>query len=103
MSADEQAEPASMTDVARTRDGDAGARIAEGLREGIIAGQYPPGARIRQEDLAAQYGASRVPVREAIRQLEYEGLVTVVGSLESGMEIRGSEGESILANHIFGG
>ena len=80
MSADEQAEPASMTDVARTRDGDAGARIAEGLREGIIAGQYPPGARIRQEDLAAQYGASRVPVREAIRQLEYEGLVTVVAN-----------------------
>jgi hypothetical protein len=29
--------------------------------------------------------------------------VTVVGSLESGMEIRGSEGESILANQIFGG
>ncbi|MEV8272233.1 GntR family transcriptional regulator [Microbacterium sp. NPDC077184] len=64
--------------AARTRDGDAGIRIADGVRAGIISGIHPPGTRIRQEDLAAQYGASRVPVREAIRQLEYEGLVTVV-------------------------
>lgn len=65
-------------DTTRSRDGDAGARIADGLRSAIIAGDYPPGTRIRQEDIAAEYGASRVPVREAIRQLEYEGLVTVV-------------------------
>lgn len=62
----------------RTRDGDAGARIADGIRARIVAGTYSPGTRIRQEDLAAEFGASRVPVREAIRQLEYEGLVTVV-------------------------
>jgi DNA-binding GntR family transcriptional regulator len=68
------------TDAARTRDGDAGNRIADGVRAGIIAGEFPPGTRIRQEDLAATYGASRVPVREAIRQLEYEGLVTVVAN-----------------------
>lgn len=70
----------AMTDAARTRDGDAGVRIADGIRSGIIAGHFPPGTRIRQEDLAAQYGASRVPVREALRQLEYEGLVTVVAN-----------------------
>ncbi len=68
----------SQIDITRTRDGDAGARIADGIRSGILAGAYPPGTRIRQEDVAAEYGASRVPVREAIRQLEYEGLVTVV-------------------------
>jgi len=62
----------------RTRGGDAGARIAAGLRARIVSGQHPPGTRIRQEDLAIEYGASRVPVREAIRQLEFEGLVTVV-------------------------
>lgn len=71
-------ELASDTDATRTRDGDAGARIAEGIRSRILAGLYPPGTRIRQEDVAAEFGASRVPVREAIRQLEYEGLVTVV-------------------------
>jgi DNA-binding GntR family transcriptional regulator len=70
----------TATDAARTRDGDAGVRIADGIRSGIIAGRFPPGTRIRQEDLAAQYGASRVPVREALRQLEYEGLVTVVAN-----------------------
>jgi DNA-binding GntR family transcriptional regulator len=67
----------STTDI-RSRDGDAGARIADRVREGIVGGTFPPGTRIRQEDLAEQFGASRVPVREAIRQLEYEGLVTVV-------------------------
>ena len=70
----------SQIDITRTRDGDAGARIAEGIRSRIIGGAYPPGTRIRQEDVAAEYGASRVPVREAIRQLEYEGLVTVVAN-----------------------
>jgi DNA-binding GntR family transcriptional regulator len=65
-------------DAVRPRDGDAGARIADGIRSGIVAGLYAPGTRIRQEDVAAQYRASRVPVREAIRQLEYEGLITVV-------------------------
>lgn len=64
----------------RTRGGDAGARIAAGIRAAIISGEHPPGTRIRQEDLAAEYGASRVPVREAIRQLEFEGLVTVVAN-----------------------
>jgi DNA-binding GntR family transcriptional regulator len=71
-------ELASDADATRTRDGDAGARIAEGIRSRILAGVYPPGTRIRQEDVATEFGASRVPVREAIRQLEYEGLVTVV-------------------------
>ncbi|GAA2008235.1 GntR family transcriptional regulator [Microbacterium ulmi] len=74
MSADGTAEQS------RARDGDAGARIALAVREGIMAGEYPPGARIRQENLAEQFGASRVPVREALRQLEYEGLVRVVAN-----------------------
>jgi len=71
-----------MTDLdsrpaARTRDGDAGARIADSIRAEILDGTRPPGSRIRQEDLAERFGASRVPVREALRQLEFEGLVTV--------------------------
>jgi DNA-binding GntR family transcriptional regulator len=70
----------TTTEGVRTRDGDAGAKIAAGIRTGIISGLYPPGTRIRQEDVAAEYGASRVPVREALRQLEFEGLVTVVAN-----------------------
>ena len=64
----------------RTRGGDAGSRIAASVRNSILIGDYPPGTRIRQEDLAARFGASRVPVRQALHQLEYEGLVTVVAN-----------------------
>ena len=45
------------------------------LREAILAGVLSPGARLRQEDLAERFGTSRIPVREALRALEYEGLV----------------------------
>jgi DNA-binding GntR family transcriptional regulator len=63
-----------------TRDGDAGVRVAARIRDGILAGEYPPGTRIRQEDVAERFGASRVPVREALRILESEGLVTLVAN-----------------------
>lgn len=64
----------------RPRLGDAGARIAQLIRDGIINGEFAPGTRVRQEDLAERFRASRVPVREALRQLEYEGLVTIVAN-----------------------
>jgi DNA-binding GntR family transcriptional regulator len=60
--------------------GAAGARIAAELRQAILNGDYAPGARVRQEDLADRHGASRVPVREALRMLEAEGLVTLVAN-----------------------
>ena len=60
--------------------GAAGARIAGELREAILAGDYAPGTRIRQEDLAGRHGASRLPVREALRMLEAEGLLTLVAN-----------------------
>lgn len=63
-----------------TRDGDAGTRIADRVRAGILSGEYAPGTRIRQEDLAERFGASRVPVREALRTLENEGLVALVAN-----------------------
>ena len=60
--------------------GAAGARIAAELRDAILAGEYAPGTRIRQEDLAGRHGASRLPVREALRMLEAEGLLTLVAN-----------------------
>lgn len=50
------------------------ARIARVLAQKIIAGDIPPGARLRQDHIAAEFGASHVPVREAFRQLESQGL-----------------------------
>jgi DNA-binding GntR family transcriptional regulator len=55
-------------------------RIAAGVRAEILDGRYAPGERIRQEELAARSGASRIPVREALRMLAAEGLVTLVSN-----------------------
>jgi DNA-binding GntR family transcriptional regulator len=63
--------------------GEAGARIAAALREEILGGGYRPGERIRQQELAGRHGASRVPVREALRILESEGMVTLVANAGS--------------------
>jgi DNA-binding GntR family transcriptional regulator len=52
----------------------ASARIAAQLRAAILGGELRPGNRIRQEEIAERFGASRLPVREALRILEAEGL-----------------------------
>ena len=63
-------------------------QITGELRRRILSGQLGEGAVLRQERLAAELGVSRIPLREAIRHLEAEGLVvsqlhkgTVVTSL----------------------
>ncbi|WP_269800330.1 GntR family transcriptional regulator [Microbacterium sp. BR1] len=65
---------------AATAHGATGARIAAGLRLSILDGAYAPGERIRQDELAEKHGASRLPVREALRMLEAEGLVTLIAN-----------------------
>jgi DNA-binding GntR family transcriptional regulator len=52
-------------------------RVAETLREEILNGTLAPGERIVQEDIAERFGASRQPVRDALRLLEGDGLVTL--------------------------
>ena len=52
-------------------------KVILGLRTAITTGALPAGAQIRQEEIATQYAVSRMPVREAFRQLEAEGLVVV--------------------------
>lgn len=52
--------------------------VADKLREQIIRGEIPEGAQLRQDAIATQYQVSRIPVREALRQLDAEGLITIV-------------------------
>ncbi|MFT4510625.1 GntR family transcriptional regulator [Caballeronia sp. 15711] len=52
-------------------------RIAELLREAILDGRLPPGTRLIEQKLAEQWQISRAPLREAIRQIASEGLVTL--------------------------
>jgi DNA-binding GntR family transcriptional regulator len=48
------------------------------LRRRLADGTYPAGARLREEELAAQLGVSRTPIREALRRLDAEGWLRVV-------------------------
>jgi len=50
--------------------------VYEALRKGIIAGKLKPGQKIIMSDVAKELGLSDIPVREAIRRLESDGLVT---------------------------
>ena len=52
-----------------------GHQVAESLRNAIVSGQLRPGDRLTETNLAERLGTSRGPVREALRQLEHEGLV----------------------------
>jgi DNA-binding GntR family transcriptional regulator len=50
-------------------------RIAQSLRQAILSGEIVPGQRVRQEEVAERLSSSRLPVREALRMLEAEGLI----------------------------
>ena len=52
--------------------------IEETLRSAILDGRIPCGTALRQQDLADFFGVSRMPVREALRQLEAQSLLSVI-------------------------
>nr|WP_305777967.1 GntR family transcriptional regulator [Pseudomonas sp. Hg5Tf] len=52
--------------------------IEERLRSAILDGRLAPGRALRQQELATLFGVSRMPVREALRQLEAQSLLQVV-------------------------
>ncbi|MGW6558555.1 GntR family transcriptional regulator [Streptomyces hydrogenans] len=59
--------------------------VHESLRAAIAGGELPPGARINMDELARNYGVSKIPVREAVKRLESEGLV--VSRVHSGVTV----------------
>jgi DNA-binding GntR family transcriptional regulator len=50
-----------------------GRRVAEAIRGDILFGRLKPGARLAQQQLCDRFGVSRMPVRDALRQLTFEG------------------------------
>ena len=74
----------------------------DAIRDGILHGNYAEGEPLRQDALADELGVSRIPIREALRQLEAEGLVTFsphrgaivsslsLGEIEEVFELRAS-------------
>lgn len=53
------------------------ARVREKLREDILAGVFEPGVRIKIADLSKRYNVSQMPIREALQQLQGEGLLII--------------------------
>jgi DNA-binding GntR family transcriptional regulator len=51
-------------------------RVEQRVREGLLRGDYPPGTWLRQDELAAELGVSKIPVREALQRLAAASLVT---------------------------
>jgi len=67
----------------------AGSRVARGLRDRLRTGALPPGTVLSQAEIAAEYGTSRIPVRDALHILSTEGLVElgVAGAAVTGLSI----------------
>lgn len=66
-------------------------RIAEVLRERVIDGSYAPGQRLTEAVIAAEFGVSHGPVRDALRLLQGAGLVTILpwrGAVVSDVSVR---------------
>ncbi len=72
---DQNAKLAEIIAAARQQNVTAQELVLASVRNAILSGVMGPGARLRQEELAEVFGTSRIPVREALRALEYEGLV----------------------------
>lgn len=53
-------------------------QVLDELRQSIIAGRLEPGVRLVERELTAMMGVSRTVIREALRQLESEGLITII-------------------------
>lgn len=53
-------------------------KILETIREAILKGNLKPGEKVAEPELAERFGISRTPIREAFRQLESEGYLTVI-------------------------
>lgn len=68
---------ARETGAARLRRHSLPREVADALRKRILDGEFLEDSVLRQDSLAAEYGVSRVPLREALRLLEGEGFITI--------------------------
>ena len=73
------------------QDHSLGSRVFQKIRDNILNGTYKENDELRETAIGKELGVSRTPVREALRQLELEGLVTIIpnrGAYVSGISIR---------------
>jgi DNA-binding GntR family transcriptional regulator len=72
-------------------------QITSRIRERILAGIYAPGLHLLQDGIAAEFGVSKIPVREALVQLRSEGLVDIFA--HKGFQVRPMSATEI--NEVF--
>jgi DNA-binding GntR family transcriptional regulator len=84
-----------MSDI-KSIAGTVRARAATELRDRILTGRLQPGARLDLDEITREFGISRTPVREALLELSYEGLVTVTP--RSGITVVGITPEDAVDN-----
>ncbi|RAJ56609.1 DNA-binding GntR family transcriptional regulator [Streptomyces sp. Amel2xB2] len=66
-----------MTRVKPAQNGSAQSRVIAEMRSRIISGELPAGSSVSEIALADSFGVSRTPVREALKQLQTEGLIEI--------------------------
>lgn len=69
--------------------------ITDGIRRSIVEGEYPPGLRLVESQLCATFDVSRTVIREALRQLESEGIVVNVAN--KGPEVASLSVQDVVA------
>jgi DNA-binding GntR family transcriptional regulator len=75
--------------------------IANALRDDILQGKLTSNQPLRQDDIASQFGVSKIPVREALVQLKAEGLVTLVPNRGASVaDLSGEEADEIYLMRI---
>lgn len=60
------------------QDHSLGSRVFQRIRDDILKGKYKEHDELRENTIGKELGVSRTPVREALRQLELEGLVSII-------------------------
>ena len=68
-------------------------RVFDQLRDDILNGKYVPGEELKEIPIGKDLGVSRTPVREALRKLELEGLVSIIPN--KGAYVSGISGEDV--------
>jgi DNA-binding GntR family transcriptional regulator len=71
--------------------------IYETMRQRIAIRHYQPGAWLKEQEIAAEFGVSRTPVRQALQQLETEGLVEI----KNGVGVRVTEVDDAALDQIY--
>ena len=80
-------------------------RVFHRIREDILSGKYSENEELKEATIGAEFGVSRTPVREALRQLELEGLVKIVpnkGAYVTGISEKDTQDIYVIRSYLEG-